>query len=78
MNKLMWKLWYKFQYFWNWGMGSSTPTRLPEVPLEDQHKQWQEDFLRQHDDILTEIGIGEEIYEELLDPEEYAKFKENN
>ena len=58
MNKLMWKLWYKFQYFWNWGMGAPTPTLPPELP--------------------DDIGIGEEIYEELLDPEEYAKFKENN
>ena len=58
MNKLMWKLWYKFQYFWNWGMGSPTSTLPPELP--------------------DDIGIGEEIYEELLDPEEYAKFKENN
>ncbi len=24
MNKLLWKLWYKLQYFWNWGMGSAT------------------------------------------------------
>ena len=54
----MWKLWYKFQYFWNWGMGSPTSTLPPELP--------------------DDIGIGEEIYEELLDPEEYAKFKENN
>ena len=51
-------MWYKFQYFWNWGMGSPTTTLPPEVP--------------------DDIGIGEEIYEELLDPEEYAKFKENN
>ncbi len=57
MNKLLWKLWYKFQYFWNLGMGSQTAPP-PEVP--------------------DDIGMGEEIYEELLDPEEYAKFKENN
>jgi hypothetical protein len=29
-------------------------------------------------EVPDDIGIGEEIYEELLDPEEYAKFKENN
>tara|TARA_R100000742_G_C4190896_1_gene23026 strand:+ start:278 stop:397 length:120 start_codon:yes stop_codon:yes gene_type:complete len=29
-------------------------------------------------EVTDDIGIGEEIYEELLDPDEYAKFKENN
>ena len=47
-----------------------------EIEFAKRKKEKEVDDVYAHHYPPTEIGVGEEIYEELLDPEEYAKYKD--
>ena len=47
-----------------------------EIEFAKRKKEKEVNDVYAHHYPPTEIGVGEEIYEELLDPEEYAKYKD--
>jgi hypothetical protein len=38
MNKFLWKIYYKLQYLWDWGMGEATGAVTQPPHEEELHK----------------------------------------